>query len=66
MYFTLSGKAMTAKAPELFRLFLDVLCNARLDNQKRAVEMLRESKSRREAAVISNGNSYAATRIAAR
>jgi hypothetical protein len=66
MYFTLSGKVMADRAPQLFGLFLDVLGNARLDNQKRVVEMLRESKSRREAAVISNGNSYAATRIAAR
>jgi hypothetical protein len=57
---------MTEKVPQLFGLFMDVLCNARLDNQKRVLEMLRESKSRREAAVISNGNSYAATRIAAR
>lgn len=60
------GKATTEKIPVLFELFLDILMNAKLDNQKRAVEMLRESKARKESSVLSAGHSYAATRLSGR
>ena len=57
---------MKDKIPVMFELFRDVLCNAQLSNQKRAVEMLKESKSRRESSVISSGHSYAAVRLGAK
>lgn len=66
LYFVLSGKSVTDKVPQLLEIFEDVLCNARLDNQQRAVEMLKQSKASRESSVISSGHSYAATRLGAR
>ncbi len=66
LFLMLRGKAIANKIPILFELFADILLNARLDNQKRAVEMLRESKSRKEASLLSNGHSFGATRIAGR
>jgi Zn-dependent M16 (insulinase) family peptidase len=66
LYLMLRGKAVTNKIPILFHLFTDILLNARLNNQKRAVEMLKESKSRKEASLLSSGHSYGATRIAGR
>jgi Zn-dependent M16 (insulinase) family peptidase len=62
----LTGKSTKDKIPQLFDLFHEILCEAQLDNQKRAVEMLKESKSRRESSVISSGHSYGAIRIGAR
>ena len=56
---------MADKASNLFDIFEDVLCNARLDNQQRAVEILKQSKASRESSVIGSGHSYAATRLAA-
>lgn len=44
----------------------DVLGAARLDNKARAVELLKESKSRKREAVATMGHSLGATRIAAK
>ena len=44
--------------------FEDILANAKLDNQKRAVEMLKESKARKEASILSSGHTFGATRLA--
>eukprot|EP01039_Chlorochromonas_danica_P003801 gene3802-4151_t len=66
LYLKLRGKAVQDKVPVLFDLFREILFTARLDNKKRAVEMLRESKARKEASVVTSGHSYAASRLAAR
>jgi len=63
LYLVLRGKATTEKIPILFDIFHDILANAKLDNQKRFVEMLKETKAAKESAVISSGHSYAATRL---
>jgi hypothetical protein len=66
LYLLLRGKAVDAKLPILFDLFEEILLRAKLSNQKRAVEMLRESKNRKEASVLSSGHSYASTRLSAK
>jgi hypothetical protein len=66
LYFMIRGKATTEKVPAMFELMTKVLTDANLDNQKRAVEMLRESKISKQTSVISSGQSYAASRLAAR
>lgn len=66
LYLLVRGKATGDKVDELFALFQEILLNAKLDNQKRAIEMLKESKIRKEGSVLSSGHSYAASRLAAR
>lgn len=66
LYLMIRGKAVEEKIPILFDLFADILMNAQLNNQQRAIEMLKESKSRKEASLLSSGHSYAATRLAGR
>lgn len=66
LFLMLRGKAVTDNVSILFDLFLDILQNSKLDSQKRAVEMLKESKARKEAAVLSSGHTFAATRLAGR
>eukprot|EP01034_Spumella_vulgaris_P030846 gene30846-38127_t len=66
LFLLLRGKAVSDKVPILFDLFGDILLNARLDNQKRAIEILKESKSHKESALLSSGHSFGATRIASR
>ena len=63
LYLLIRGKAVKQHLPVLFELFTDILLSANLGNQKRALEMLRESKARKESAILSSGHSYAATRI---
>merc|ERR1719230_787496 len=60
------GKATTEKVPVMLGLMKDILMTANLDNKKRAVEMLRESKIRKETSVITSGHTYAASRLASR
>ena len=66
LYFVISGKSTADKAGIMYDLFADTLLNVRLDNQKRALEMLKESKVRRETSVITSGHTFAATRLAAK
>jgi len=66
LYFMVRGKAVSGRVPALFDLSAEVLLNANLDNQKRAVEMLKESKVRKETSVITSGHTFASTRLAAR
>lgn len=54
----LRGKAVGGKADDLFDLARDVLMTARLDNQKRVIEMLKESKAGLESSLVSSGHSY--------
>jgi presequence protease len=65
-YLVVRGKATEAKVPIMLNLMSDMLLNSKLSNQRRAVEILRESKARKESAVITSGHSFAATRLAAR
>ena len=60
------GKATSEKVPVMLDLMTDILMNANLNNKKRAVEMLKESKIRKEQSVITSGHTYAASRLAAR
>lgn len=66
MYMMIRGKAVSDNIPILFDLFKDILLNANLSNQKRAIEMLKESKIRKESSILSNGHSFGASRLAAR
>lgn len=66
LYFMIRGKSTTEKIPVLLGLFSDLLLSANLDNQKRAVEMLKESKVRKETSVITSGHTFAASRLAAK
>lgn len=66
MYLLVRGKATKDKVSNLFNIFGDVLMKANLGNEKRAVEMLKESKVRMQTSVITAGHSYGATRLAAR
>jgi len=66
LYFMIRGKAVAGKVQVMLGLMEDILLNANLNNKKRAVEMLKESKIRKETSVISSGHSYAGTRLASR
>lgn len=66
LYLLIRGKAVVENIPTLFELFSEILLNADFGNQKRAVEMLKESKVRKESAVLSSGHSFAATRLGGR
>ncbi len=66
-HFALRGKATVEKAPQLFELLHDLLTDANLaGGQAKAVEMLRESEARLEAAFIESGNTFAGSRLSAR
>ena len=65
-YLFVRGKATAERAGELFELAHDVLVDARLDNAKRAIEILKESVSRMESSLVGAGHQYADTRLAAR
>ena len=66
LYLMMRGKATSEKVPVMLDLMTDILMNANLNNKKRAVEMLKESKIRKEQSVITSGHTYAASRLAAR
>jgi Zn-dependent M16 (insulinase) family peptidase len=66
LYLMIRGKAVQDSIPQLFELFGDILMTAKLDNQKRAIEMLKESKIRKENSIVSAGHSYGAARLAGR
>lgn len=66
LYLVIRGKSTEDKLDYLFSLTQEILLHSNLNNQKRAVEMLRESKVRKESSVISNGHSFASTRLAAK
>ena len=64
-YLMLRGKATGENVPELFNIFRDMLVESKLgDCQKKALEILKETKIRAESSVITSGHSYAATRLA--
>jgi Zn-dependent M16 (insulinase) family peptidase len=64
-YLLLRSKVVKEKIPVLFELIQEILFHSNLNNQKRAVELLREFKASRESSVITAGHSYASARLAA-
>ena len=66
LYFMIRGKAVADKVPVMLDLMKEILLNSNLKNQKRAIEMLKESKIRKETSVITSGHTYAASRLASR
>ena len=62
----LKGKATSDKTDELFDIYKLILTDAKLDSQKKVIEMLRESRSRLEAGIQGSGHSFANTRMKAR
>mmetsp|Transcript_5115 Transcript_5115/g.5246 ORF Transcript_5115/g.5246 Transcript_5115/m.5246 type:complete len:809 (+) Transcript_5115:63-2489(+) len=66
LYFMVKGKSVSDKAPVMFDLMNDMVKNTKFDNKKRAVEMLKESKVRKESSVISAGHTFGAARLAAK
>ena len=60
-----SGKTTNDAAPHFWELAADVLTDAQLDSPERVVEMLKASTANRESALISSGNAFAASRLAA-
>merc|ERR1719453_1857027 len=66
-HFALRGKATVEKAEDLFSLYHSLLADANLaGGQAKAIELLKESKTRLESSFISSGNSYAGMRLASR
>lgn len=66
LYFMMRGKATAEKVPVMLDLMKNILLSSKLDNKKRAVEMLKESKIGKETSVITSGHSYASSRLASR
>mmetsp|Transcript_64393 Transcript_64393/g.112423 ORF Transcript_64393/g.112423 Transcript_64393/m.112423 type:complete len:1091 (+) Transcript_64393:80-3352(+) len=66
MYLMARGKATKDKIPNLLGLVKNVLLDSRLDNKKRAIEILKETKTRQETAVITAGQRYGGSRLSAR
>jgi len=62
----LRGKATSDQVDKLFDFYKLLLTDAKLDSQKKAVEMLKESKSRIESSIQGSGHSYANSRIKSR
>lgn len=60
------GKATSDKMTELFDLMKLILTDARFDSQTRVIEMLKESRSRKESSIIGGGHSAVNTRMKAR
>ena len=66
LHLLIRGKAVVENIPILFELFQEILQNTNFNNQKRAIEMLKESKVRKESSVLSAGHSYGVTRLGGR
>lgn len=59
-----SGKAISNKLNELFRLMNVLLTETKFEDAKRLKELLLQSKSRMEMSINSRGDNYAASRLA--
>lgn len=60
------GKATAEKTGELFQIMQLLLKDAKLDSQRKVIEMLKESKAALEARIQGSGHSFANTRIKSR
>lgn len=58
--------ADTKTNPPTSHTRFDVLTDANLGNQKRVLEMLKESKARFRSSVVGAGNTYASIRLSSR
>jgi Zn-dependent M16 (insulinase) family peptidase len=65
-YLTIRGKSTKEKIPILFDLFSEILLNSHLNNQKRAIELLKETKAAKESSILTSGHRYGSTRLAGR
>jgi presequence protease len=63
LYLMIGSKCTVDKIPEMYEIIGDLLTNCRLDNQKKALEMLLQSRSRRVNSVSSSGHRYAAKKL---
>ncbi|KAL3783234.1 hypothetical protein HJC23_001141 [Cyclotella cryptica] len=63
---TISGKATSDKVDEMFSIFDLILRDAKLDSKAKIIELLKESKSRKESSVQGSGHSTANARIRSR
>ena len=62
----ISGKATSDKVDEMFSIFDLILRDAKFDSKSKIIEILKESKSRKESSVQGSGHSTASTRIRSR
>ncbi|RYH31233.1 hypothetical protein EON65_03080, partial [archaeon] len=62
-YLVLGGKVTKEKISVLFELISEILLAANLQNSKRGTELLKESKARKEAGLLSSPHSLAASRV---
>lgn len=62
-YLVLGGKATKDKTNVLFELISEILLAGNLQNSKRGTELLKESKARKEAGLLSSPHSLAAARV---
>ena len=60
------GKATSDNADKLLDIYRLLLTEAKLDSQKKAIEILKEAKSRLESSIPGSGHAYANMRIRAR
>lgn len=63
LYLMIGSKCTVDKVPVMYEIIGDLLTNCRLDNQKKALEMLLQSRSRRVNSVSSSGHRYAAKKL---
>lgn len=59
-----SGKAVSSKLSDLFRLMNDLLTETKFEDQKRLKEILLQNKSRMEMSINNRGDNYASSRLA--
>eukprot|EP01031_Cornospumella_fuschlensis_P030203 gene30203-36483_t len=62
-YLVLGGKVTKDKTSVLFELINEILLAGNLQNSKRGTELLKESKARKEAGLLSSPHSLAAARV---
>jgi len=64
-YLIMRGKSMAAQVPQLVDLFREIALMVNWDNKERFVQLLRQSKSGAESALLSSGHQVSARRLAA-
>jgi presequence protease len=62
----IQGKSTSGKIDELFSIYHLLLTKANLDSPAKAIELLKESRSRLESRIQGSGHSFANTRLASR
>lgn len=65
-YVCVRGKAVVSKAEKLFELISQISTDANLDDQKRVIEMLKESVAGYRAGIPASGHTFADSRLRAR